>query len=151
MDEGCSVAAPSGAFEKMYNTTLPYSKTSLVQGDCVSCDGGEDGSGVAGVCSSAYEESIKCETNLQNGPEYPDTSACDYIQTTLPRQDKASKSAAKAATKSANASRSTSKSGMPKVTGALAWVFGLTTVLLSVYAFLLYRRLKRSKVALNGA
>ena len=113
--------------------------------ECLSCD--DDSSGVVTLCSSVYEQSIKCETNLQNGPEYPDTSACDYIKTILPRQDKASKSAAK----SANFRSSTSQSGMPKVADALAWVFGLTTIALSVYAFLLYRRLKRSKVTLNGA
>ena len=78
----------------------------------------------------------RCETGLS--VTYPDTSACEFISTVLPKLE--------------GASRSISLYGIQTnatVPLICAWVFGALSLALGVYSFLLYRRLRRSKVALN--
>ena len=102
MDETCSYAAPSGTYEKYhYGSTLPYSKTSLISHDCISCkqnaeeanndnnennanDGNANQVSVKEVCQALYEPAGKCETNLKadstTGLYYKNTLACSFIQ-----------------------------------------------------------------------
>jgi hypothetical protein len=81
-----------------------------------------------------YEMSGRCESNLQI--TYPDTTACDFISKILPKLEGVSKSLGVYI-------------GPNTAAVALAWVFGVLAFALGIYSFLLYRRLRRSKVALN--
>lgn len=104
MDETCSYAAPTGTYEKYhYGSSLPYSKTSLISHDCISCketaeenndaaEGDEDNANnenanqasVKEVCQALYDPAGKCETNLKadstSGLYYKNTLACNFIQ-----------------------------------------------------------------------
>lgn len=81
----------------------------------------------------------RCETNVetQSQYQYKDTQGCDYINNILPKLEQNSKSV------------SSSSSGGGKASVILAWLFAVTTLALGVYAFLLFRKLKRSKVNLS--
>jgi hypothetical protein len=76
----------------------------------------------------------RCEKNLNIA--YPDTTACDFISTILPKLEGVSKSLGV-------------YTGPNTAAVACAWVFGVLAFALGIYSFLLYRRLRRSKVALN--
>ena len=90
------------------------------------------------MCEELYQVSGRCETNLNIG--YPDTSACEFISTILPKLEGASKNLGLySGIKNSNAT-------VPIV---CAWTFGVLSLALGVYSFLLYRRLRRTKVALN--
>lgn len=118
----------------MYGVALPYSTQSMIQSDCMSCDDGNYG--VTDMCSQTYKQTqAKCETNLQNNAYYQDTSGCNFLYSVLPKLEKAS------------AGAFSNRAGMPDVSSALAWIFAISTILLTVYSILLYRRLKRSKEA----
>jgi len=105
MDETCSYAAPSGTYEKVsYGAALPYSTTSLIPHECISCrqtaeeeyNDAEEGDAnnannqnanqatIKEVCQALYEPSGKCETNLKadssTGLYYKNTLACSFIQ-----------------------------------------------------------------------
>lgn len=198
LDEGCSVPAESGIYEQMnYGKALPYSTTSMVEMDCISCmevdendnnndDGNNNNNNVSvyiinvgcvglvcvfhyfdifisaqqltlvfpssplqqnnnnddyeepvvnELCEQMYESAGRCETNLNVA--YPDTSACDFINTILPKLEGTSRSLFNG-----------SGSGGGAAVG-FAWMFGILSMTLGVYSFLLYRRLRRSNVALN--
>lgn len=83
-----------------------------------------------------YEQAGRCEKNLQ-GVQYTDTSACEFIESILPRLEGASRSIY----------RGNGANGGAAV--GFAWAFGIIALVLGIYSFLLYRRLRRSKVALN--
>ena len=97
MDETCSYAAPEGVFTKLTGgQTLPYSTTSLIGHDCLSCtdtsaaddanaevqydENGNVQVQVLEMCQTLYEGSGKCETNLAVNGHYPTTYACDFIK-----------------------------------------------------------------------
>lgn len=95
MDETCSYAAPEGVFTKLTGgQTLPYSTTSLIGHDCLSCtdtsaaadeevkydENGNVQVEVLEMCQTLYEGSGKCETNLAVYGHYPTTYACDFIK-----------------------------------------------------------------------
>ena len=90
------------------------------------------------MCEELYQVAGRCEANLNIA--YPDTSACEFITTILPKLEGASKSLGLySGLKNSNAT-------VPIV---CAWMFGVLSLALGIYSFLLYRRLRRTKVALN--
>ncbi len=90
------------------------------------------------MCQELYQVSGRCETDT-NIP-YPDSSACEFISTILPKLEGASKSLGLySGLKNSNATAAT----------VCAWVFGVLSLALGLYSFLLYRRLRRTKIALN--
>jgi hypothetical protein len=91
------------------------------------------------MCQELYQVSGRCEENLAGSISYPDTTSCDFISNILPKLESASKNVGLYSLKSATSS-------VPLV---CAWVFGVLACTLALYSFLLYRRLKRTKVALN--
>eukprot|EP00542_Grammatophora_oceanica_P020919 CAMPEP_0194027736 /NCGR_PEP_ID=MMETSP0009_2-20130614/1818_1 /TAXON_ID=210454 /ORGANISM="Grammatophora oceanica, Strain CCMP 410" /LENGTH=394 /DNA_ID=CAMNT_0038666893 /DNA_START=53 /DNA_END=1237 /DNA_ORIENTATION=- len=154
-DEACSVPADSGIYESQnYGASLPYSTESLIKPDCISCEqvdqdqnnnnnnnnnGNNNNNNNNGdvelkeLCEQTYELAGRCESNLNIA--YPDETGCNYINNILPKME--------------GATKSLSSGSGGKAAVVCAWVFGILTAILGVYAFLLYRRLKRSKVALN--
>jgi hypothetical protein len=139
VDAGCSMFAPSGVYETLYGVPLPYSTTSIIRNDCVSCDTGNYAA--SDMCKNSYSMALgRCETNLQNGNAYPDTSGCNYIQHVLPMAEQASRTAVR-----------TRGEVIQIATYVATGLFAVLSVLLGVYSFLLYRRLKRrnTKVALS--
>jgi len=157
-DEFCGVKGDDSIYGDMnYGATLPYSSgvNSLVEGDCISCkepdendgnngnnngDDQQDEDKVIQMCEEMYQMSGRCESNVvaSSNYQYIDTSGCEYINNILPKLEQNSKSV-----KSANSS------GGGKASVVLAWLFGVTTLALGVYAFLLFRKLRRSKVNLS--
>ena len=149
-DEGCtSKTTETDIYNVLFGKDLPYSKESIVKNDCISCmeveedDGNNNNNGddandedkIIEFCEQLYESSGKCEENIDS--QYKDTSACDYINRILPTLE--------ANSKSLSSSSSTSSGKAAKV---FAWLFAITTLALGVYAFLLFRKLRRSKVGL---
>ena len=151
-DEGCTAKAKeSDIYETLNGKSLPYSSESLVANDCISClepveDANDDGNNnnnnndeedadeVIEFCEQLYEQSGKCESNINS--QYADTSGCEYINNILPRLEQNTKSIK-------------SGSGSGKAAVVFAWLFAATTVALGAYAFLLFRKLRRSKVNLS--
>eukprot|EP00566_Odontella_aurita_P010696 CAMPEP_0113573880 /NCGR_PEP_ID=MMETSP0015_2-20120614/26853_1 /TAXON_ID=2838 /ORGANISM="Odontella" /LENGTH=410 /DNA_ID=CAMNT_0000476987 /DNA_START=144 /DNA_END=1376 /DNA_ORIENTATION=- /assembly_acc=CAM_ASM_000160 len=91
-------------YETLVGSELPYSSTSIIGMDCMSCEEGEDVNRmkeneeyyaengyyeqnddededrVADQCEQLYESAGKCEENLEDGvTDYPVNSACSYI------------------------------------------------------------------------
>lgn len=145
-DQGCSAKADISQYaSRMGGETLPYSTSSMViHGDCIACKiaGEDNGDGeeqfeIAEICDKVYEEAAKCEEGVE-GIQYPDSSACEYINTILPKLD--------AASRSIGSKTSTAPEG--KAAKAFAFIFAFTTVLFGAYAYFLYRKIKRGVVAL---
>lgn len=159
-DNGCTKQTKSGVYEAFsYGASLPYEKESMVKGDCISCEQVDDDNNnnnnngdddaepeVAEICENAAEEAAKCESGLSGVKSYPDESGCDYINNILPKLVKSSKSVAKY-TKNSNGSGSSGGSA------AVGWCifFALTAIIMSAYAFFLYRKIHRAKVNLSAA
>jgi hypothetical protein len=159
-DEFCSVKADDGMYATMnyYGKDLPFmasSKQSLVTAECMSClqvdenannnnnnNNGDDGGDaeIVQVCQEMYENAGKCEANIEfsNNWQYKNTQACEYINSILPKLEQNSKAATGGG-----------GSGGGTASVVLAWLFGFTTLALGVYAFLLFRKLRRSKVNLS--
>ncbi len=144
LDETCSVAAPAGLYEKLsYGTAMPYSTTSLVEHNCMSCaepadnnnknDGDEmDADSLLEVCENVYIESGKCETGLADGVTYYKNEAgCSYIATLHAPGKK----------KSSGAGVSASK--------VFSGLFAVTTVVFGGVAYHLYQKVRRQKVNLG--
>lgn len=158
-DEFCSVRGDDAIYASMSygGKTLPfaYGEGSLVDRECVSCkepeendgnnnnnnngDDGQDEDKVIQMCEEMYENAGKCEEKIeaQSQYQYKDTTGCDYINSILPKLEQNSKSV----------SSSSGSGGTASV--VLAWLFAFTTLALGVYAFLLFRKLRRSKVNLS--
>lgn len=142
-DRRCSTSV-TGEYEKLTGKSLPYSGTSIVSKDCISCEepvyndddanenqnDQDDEDGIREICQELYERSAKCEKDLKD-VDYKYTGACEYIHKMLPQAERI-------------ATRSVSTSTV------LAWLFGISTLLVSVYAFFLYRRLSKGQVALSS-
>jgi hypothetical protein len=149
-DEGCTTkTTETDIYDVLFGKTLPYSKESIVKNDCISCkevaddngnnNGGDDANDADAViefCEELYATAGKCESNINS--TYKDTSACDYINRILPRLETNSKSI--------SSNKSSSSSGT--AAKVFAWLFACTTLALGAYAFLLFRKLRRSKVGL---
>jgi len=153
-DMGCAYAADNDVFgQKNYGAELPFATESMVEGDCISCmqvdednnnnnnnngnnNNNNNGNGyeLNELCEMVYEESVKCEKNLNIN--WQDNSGCDYIGDILPKLE--------AATAGKRAS-----SGGAAV--AFAWIFAVTTLLAGSYAFFLYRKLDRNRVDLSSS
>mmetsp|Transcript_21066 Transcript_21066/g.31688 ORF Transcript_21066/g.31688 Transcript_21066/m.31688 type:complete len:401 (+) Transcript_21066:177-1379(+) len=142
MDEWCSIEAPKGAFAKFnYGQTLPYSSTSLIENNCISCkepvDANEQNNGdyqdedeILEVCEKLYEQSAKCEEKLPSGTTYyPNTYGCNLV--------KSLKAPGKA--KSAN-SGSAAK--------VFAGLFAACSIAFAGVAYYFYEKSQRANVAL---
>ena len=142
-DETCSFAAPEGIYEKLnYGQSLPYSKQSLVENNCISCAepteydeqnyyDQQDADEVTDVCERLYEDAGKCETgmNIYN----PNTYACNFIQTL----------------KASGGLNSVSVYAVAHPSKVLAGVFAATTVIFAGTACYLHSKVQRSKVNLS--
>jgi hypothetical protein len=152
-DEGCSAkATETDIYSTLMGTELPFSSESIVKNDCISCkevDEDEDGNNnnnqndqddadeLIEFCEELYASSGKCETNVASTATYADESACNYINTILPRLEANSKSITNG-----------SSTGDATAAKVFAWLFACTTLALGAYAFLLFRKLRRSKTNL---
>eukprot|EP00546_Thalassionema_frauenfeldii_P016918 CAMPEP_0178900716 /NCGR_PEP_ID=MMETSP0786-20121207/3620_1 /TAXON_ID=186022 /ORGANISM="Thalassionema frauenfeldii, Strain CCMP 1798" /LENGTH=281 /DNA_ID=CAMNT_0020571735 /DNA_START=514 /DNA_END=1359 /DNA_ORIENTATION=+ len=155
LDAGCSVPTEDGLYEKISGGySLPYSKQSMIQNDCISCEEIDENennnnnnnnkndqnqeANVIEMCERSYENAGKCEESM--GIYYPDDSACQFINILLPKME----NALKASITADNVSH-----GVPIV---LALVFGIMSAMFALYSFLLYRRLRRNNplISLNS-
>ena len=96
-DDTCTVQADTSVYKRLTGTALPYSSTSLITTDCVSCVEQEDPNRqaeqeangeyedeeieISEACTEMYESAAKCETNLVASSKYSEasTEACSYI------------------------------------------------------------------------
>ena len=143
MDEVCSYAAPDGVYEKFhYGKSLPYSSTSIIEHDCISCmapkeendDDQEQEDEVLEVCERLYEGAGKCETNLQVYGVYPNTMACDFIKG-LNAWGKTRIAA-------------TFHEAAKKTPQILAGVFAATTVVFGGVAYYMHKKAQRQSIGL---
>ncbi|KAL3796418.1 hypothetical protein HJC23_004215 [Cyclotella cryptica] len=142
MDETCSFAAPQGIYNKFsLGKYIPYQTESLVESGCISCaepkdydqqnyNDQQDADSVTEVCERLYEESGKCETNMNI--YYPNTYACEFI-----------KSLKASGTKMSNKS----KAIPAKV---FAGLFATTTIIFGGVAYFLHQKVQRVGVSLNA-
>jgi len=97
-DRQCTQASSASDYQTLTGYTLPYTSTSLVSHDCVSCreptDYDDDynadqydADAVTEFCEDLYDRSAKCEKSLQN-VDTTTTSGCDYIHKILPRMER---------------------------------------------------------------
>jgi hypothetical protein len=135
-DRQCTKKASNGAYESYTGKSLPFTSTSIVSSNCISCKepseynddaynaDQQDADQVREICEDLYERSAKCESSLQ-GVSQKSTGGCNYIHKLLPQAERMAKNRAAPGT-------------------VFAWIFFFTTLLLGAYAFLLWRKLKRS-------
>ena len=85
-DDTCTTFADNyggkATFEAMTGSALPYSSTSIVDGQCYTALSTDDDgySSVRESISDLYQVSGKCETNIYNYVDYPNENACNWIQ-----------------------------------------------------------------------
>ena len=146
MDETCSYPTPDGTYEKFnYGQSLPYATESLIDSECVSCkepqdednqnngDDQQDEDEVLEVCERLYEDAGKCESGLDSGVTYyPNTYACEFIQTL------------KAPGKMSGAKSTVAASKV------FAGLFAATTVVFAGVSYYLYQKARRSNVHLTS-
>lgn len=135
-DEWCSLKAPKGTFAKFaYGQELPYSKSSLIDSNPISCkepqDANEQNQGdyqdeddVVEVCERLYEEAAKCEKNVPS--YYPYTSGCTLVKSL----------------------KAPGKSGKGSAAKIWASIFGILAVAGAGAAYYYHEKSKRSNVAL---
>lgn len=144
MDEWCSIEAPKGAFEKFnYGNSLPYTATSIIDNNCISCkepaDENDQNNGdyqdeddIAEVCEKLYEQSAACESKLPSGTTYyANTNGCNLVKSLKAPGRSSSRS-------SGNASK------------VFAGLFAATTVAFAGVAYYFYEKAQRTNVALVG-
>jgi len=138
-DASCSKRASSGAYEKYnYGSALPYSKTSLVSSEPLSCKEPAENEYYNAYqqdepiefCTQLYEESGKCEKRMSKSSK--DVDSCTYINNILPALESVHKK---------NGSGSSN---------FFAWLFFFTTVAASAAAFYFFTASTRSNVDLSG-
>lgn len=140
-DRQCTVKASKSAYKSYTGYELPYSTTSIISKDCMSCKEPSeydddvaadqyDADEVNEICEELYERSAKCERNI-NGVDYKSTGGCEYINKLLPRMDRL-----------ANNRVAPSK--------VFAWLFFLSTVGLSAFIAMKWKEMERSKVSLTS-
>ncbi len=143
MDEWCSIEAPKDAFSKFtYGQTLPYSSTSIIENNCISCkepqDANQQNNGdqqdedqILEVCERLYEESAKCEEKLPSGTTYyPNSYGCTLVKS-LKAPGKAS-----------------SRSSSGHASKVFAGLFAATTIAFAGVAYYFYQKAERTNVAL---
>jgi len=162
-DSTCSIASSFQAnyFEKMTGVEIPYTKTSLVETNCMSCkatqqeseaqdnadyynydaDGNRNyyiSSEVNDMCGGMYMQSGKCETefNVDDVP-YPEEGACTYIESVK-------------RLKTDGIIRSDQMISSKPASVAIG-VFTGMAVLLGGYVYYLKSKIQRSRVNLAGA
>ena len=150
-DAYCTVQASSDVFAEATGSSLPYTGTSLVGTDCISCSepsnaaeqnnqDKNDQDNALASCQNIYYTAGKCESNLMSVSTTPSTDACEFIVNSLPAVAKASNSFKGSSNKSASGTAA-------KV---FATFFFLTTLGLAGYVFFLLQNVnKRSAVKLN--
>jgi len=93
-DDACTIPVEDTDFQTLAGYELPYSSSSLVNSDCITClehkeednknqqEGGEaDADAVSEACETLYIEAGKCESNLPEGiTSTPNTNACSYME-----------------------------------------------------------------------
>ncbi|KAL7548298.1 hypothetical protein ACHAWF_011583, partial [Thalassiosira exigua] len=157
MDEMCSYEAPANTYEKFnYGKALPYSSTSIVAHDCLSClkaeeedendnnnNNNNNGNNynynqnqaeVIETCQQLYEAAGKCESDLQVYGMYPNTMACEFIKG---MSGGIIKKLANTITEVKNATP-----------GVLAGVFAATTVAFGGLAYYMHKKVESAKVGL---
>ena len=153
-DETCSNRGDTSLYgERNYGATLPFSEHSdpIVVSECISCEDVDENQNNNNnnnnnwnqaepneLCAQLYERSARCEKNMDI--QYPDSTGCEFINKILPKLESASSSFSRV---SGGAGGSAAK--------ALAWVFGITTVILGGYSYFLYRKIKRGSVSLSSS
>ena len=143
MDQTCSYAADKQIVNKFgLNNYLPYQTESLVGSGCISSkepsdyneqnyNDQQDADDVTEVCKRLYEESGKCETNVQS-THYPNTYGCDFI-------------------KSLKASGTCmSNKSMAVPAKVFATLFAATTVIFGGVAYHLHQKVQRTDVSLTA-
>jgi len=134
-DETCTVAAEEGAdiFKMVHNgMTLPYSVSSIVSLQCMSCGGYSE---VNEMCEGLYEVAGKCETKMD--VYYPNESACSYLEgIRIIREDGVIRTSA------------TRKSTAAAITTGL---FLSAALLLSGYVYYLRTKLGRARINLAAS
>uniref|UniRef100_A0A7S3P4R6 Uncharacterized protein n=1 Tax=Amphora coffeiformis TaxID=265554 RepID=A0A7S3P4R6_9STRA len=141
-DRQCTKTTSTSSFSSLMGFDLPYTSESLVSNDCISCmeqpeydddynADAQDADAVVEICEELYQRSAKCEGNLNHAyTQY--TGGCNYINKILPQMERLA------------------KSGSGKSASVVwAWVFAITTLLMTAYAMYLYRMLSRGKVNLS--
>jgi len=126
-DSGCSTKADNTAYYNLYGAALPYTTTSMVNDDCISCayDNGQDDAYAVQVsesCQEMYQQAGKCEEGFSDVITYPSTGGCTFINTILPGLEKLMARQYKVG------------SSAPTV---WAWIFALSTVGLVGYVHML--------------
>jgi len=113
-DNMCTVRGPDEIFAKYMGLSLPYEEETIVDQDCVSCSvNNGDGYELSEFCGDSYASAAKCETDMTlNNPNY---DGCEYINNIYLKED----------------GYIPRKSPMPLI---LAWVFGISTVVLAAIA-----------------
>jgi hypothetical protein len=150
-DQYCSVLASSDVFAEATGSSLPYTGTSLVGTDCISCsepsnaadqnnqDKNDQDKALAS-CQNLYYTAGKCESSLASVTTTPTTDACEFIVNSLPAVAKSS----------TTFKGSSSNSGSGTAAKVFATFFFLTTLGLAGYVFFLIQNAnKRSAVKLN--
>jgi hypothetical protein len=97
-DDSCTNAATDTTFQTLVGFELPYSTSSIVGADCVSClereynqqddqnnqadaNDAADIDAVSESCETLYQNAGKCENSLASGVvDDPNTSACTYME-----------------------------------------------------------------------
>jgi len=73
----------TATYAEMTGSSLPYSATSMIDGECYSCkQASEDYYGdyeVSGICADTYQVSGKCETELRYHLSSVNQNACNWI------------------------------------------------------------------------
>ena len=140
-DSACTKKAPSGTYEKIMGASLPTGAI-VPKGCIVDCapvyddDANNDGGEINEVCEDLYEQSAKCETHVK-AATYKDTSGCELIHDTLPKFNNAFNYISKK-----------QRSASPAAVG-WAWFFGILSLVMGGYIFLLHKRVIREKVDLS--
>ena len=161
-DQYCSIpsAYQSNYFEKLTGVEIPYTKQSIVNTNCMSCEATQeeqeaqqndyynyDADGnrnyyvateVNDLCGTMYMQSGKCETQFsQDDVAYPEEGACTYIESVK-------------RLKNDGIIRSDQKISSKPASIAIGVFTGLA-VLLGGYVYYLKSKISRSRVNLAGA
>jgi hypothetical protein len=145
-DDTCTTFADAyggkSTYQTLAKTTMPYSETSVIELDCLSCkepedfnnDGNdnEDGDEVAEVCEAIYAEAGKCESSM--GIDNPNTNACTYME------------GIKIVRKNGIITQNSSKGN--KTASVFIGIFVVAFVLLAAYVYYLKTKLDRASINL---
>eukprot|EP00543_Licmophora_paradoxa_P005699 CAMPEP_0202448342 /NCGR_PEP_ID=MMETSP1360-20130828/7159_1 /ASSEMBLY_ACC=CAM_ASM_000848 /TAXON_ID=515479 /ORGANISM="Licmophora paradoxa, Strain CCMP2313" /LENGTH=395 /DNA_ID=CAMNT_0049065865 /DNA_START=41 /DNA_END=1228 /DNA_ORIENTATION=+ len=146
-DDTCTTFADEFGGTTMYETlsggtTLPYSSTSLVGMECVSCqepedfnnDGNDaqDEDNVIEMCEQIYQSAGKCESNL--GVQYPNEAACSYMEGIKITRE--------------NGTVEIKQSKSNPTANLFIGLFTVGFILMSAYVYYLQRKLQRASVSL---